>query len=485
MTCREIFDKIKTQTELHEQKLHHKMEESQSNLKNILKKIKNDMEKNAIYSDVNYNLFQSSTALSTEKKEVISLKHSKQNDKKLNNCLKNILFNEHKKVHLNKPKRRKLIINTRNIGKSIFNNDSKTKTPLLITKDSTNYFSSYDGYNIDPHRKLLKTYSVTSVNSFQLNGNDGLTHINKQNDKRNAKHLKTFSAKKANDIKNFKISKSEYFNISPIPSQQNCSSKTKKTSIFQRHSLSQRNNLQNKVSSKPVQIITHFPIENLNDIEYHHKIESPSFGESTNDEMNINTIHSNRKFLSNSKSGNNDENTSHSKRNETSCSSTIRSGKRPLIKRSSKQYFDLLNKIDILKQQTKFLEKKVASKNTTQLETLSESNIKKPKKSKSNKKMKVKHSQENLKPIYPTYEDYKMDESKVFDIANRANANNNFHADFNKEDNFGELIDNIIHKSFKARRCIQCESCVSLLSDGKSTVLCKNPHYKYDYIKSE
>ena len=52
MKCREIFDKMNEENKSHQEKLSQKIKESNNNLKDILKKIKVQMEKISNFSDL-------------------------------------------------------------------------------------------------------------------------------------------------------------------------------------------------------------------------------------------------------------------------------------------------------------------------------------------------------------------------------------------------------------------------------------------------
>ena len=97
MTCRDIFDKIKEENVMHEKILNQKIIESQTNLKNILQKIKAEMEKNAIFSDVNYDDYQATSIKTTESPKQTQIQETqsfKESGKKLANTLEKVLNHE-------------------------------------------------------------------------------------------------------------------------------------------------------------------------------------------------------------------------------------------------------------------------------------------------------------------------------------------------------------------------------------------------------
>lgn len=544
MTCRDIFDKIKEENVMHEKILNQKIIESQTNLKNILQKIKAEMEKNAIFSDVNYDDYQATSIKTTESQKQTQIQETqsiKESGKKLANTLEKVLNHEKRSrrnsAQLKRNKKRKIQPNnTRNTENKELEDNPKQKSPIHNTKDSTNYFTSREGNNSETNKNNSnsnKAYSVSTVQSLQFSRHLFTESSKKEevkenidNKDSNQKNIKSYSFRsQVRQQPMFQITKSSNFNISSTLShKQPLSVLSEQININDEN----KNPSSNREGSKYNyhRIIHNFPIENLEEMKFSKEdqssVEKVQTEETNQVDSYLNNIinkynHNNNNKSSTLQSANNyiDNSVNHFNKSSKICEynedipSNNKENKRtvsltPVIqsrnsstsinksrksinnKNLPKKYFDLLNKLDIIKKQNVYLQRKASlSKKTNKPIAFSPSKVIK-RDSNSSQINNVSQSlqiQETKKPIYSSYELYKIDEIQVMDKIDNIKVKENFSSDFTEKDYFGEFIDEIIQKSFKMRGCLHCKTCLALLSQGKPTSQCQRQHYKYEYIK--
>lgn len=162
MACKEIFDKLKEETNLQEEILNKKIKEGNENLKNILQKIKHEMEKISIYSSVNYEGFKTTNSTEEEKNQNNSPQpnpQTKEETTQANLPLAQSLMikkeDEPKKKTLhnliteNQKKRLKLNIKKKKIRLAFMNISDKDKLKT-----------------IDPKKEVEKSSVVNEINYF-------------------------------------------------------------------------------------------------------------------------------------------------------------------------------------------------------------------------------------------------------------------------------------------------------------------------------
>lgn len=178
MACKEIFDKLKEGTNLQEEILNKKIKEGNENLKNILQKIKHEMEKISIYSSVNYEGVKTTNITEEEKnqnnlpesvrqtKEEITppLAHSliiKKEDETKKKTIHNLIITDNQK------KRLKLNIKKKKIRLAFMNISDKDKIKTIDAKKEIEKSSVVNeiNYFISANNTKATTLSNNGINT--------------------------------------------------------------------------------------------------------------------------------------------------------------------------------------------------------------------------------------------------------------------------------------------------------------------------------
>ena len=163
MACKEIFDKLKEETNLQEEILNKKIKEGNENLKNILQKIKHEMEKISIYSSVNYEGVKTTNITEEEKNQ--------------NNLPESVQQTKEDITQVNLPLAQSLIITKedetkkKTVHKLIITDNQKKRLKLNIKKKKIRLafmnFSDKDKIKtIDEKKEIEKSSVVNEINYF-------------------------------------------------------------------------------------------------------------------------------------------------------------------------------------------------------------------------------------------------------------------------------------------------------------------------------
>ena len=156
--------------------------------------------------------------------------------------------------------------------------------------------------------------------------------------------------------------------------------------------------------------------------------------------------------------------------------------------KNNKEFFELKTEIELLKLEKNNLK--------TERDELLKNNISKNKMMKINKKKILKTENisktiENLQSENFIEEQRKadlkfekklMEEDNLFKNINKNRNYNNLSQDslLKSHDSFGDYVDTIIQQSYKLYTTRKCDTCIRLLSQGKSTSLCPKFHHKFN-----
>ena len=137
------------------------------------------------------------------------------------------------------------------------------------------------------------------------------------------------------------------------------------------------------------------------------------------------------------------------------------------ITMAQKEFLQLKNEIDLLKKEKEFIKnsiEKTGYNKPVDLQKIEKKNqmIKNALKKKGN------------------YEQVKQYEDKVMESINK----HDFYFEDNKDD-FGKYVDDIINRSLKAYKYRHCNNCSRLLTNGKSCGFCHKKHHLYRYQTSK
>lgn len=190
MACKEMFEKMREESKMHEELLNQKIKEGNDKLKGILQKIKHEMEKISIYSTTNYEAL--SISQEEEKKEMAhqdNLKVSKE---------KEICVCNSPKPFLTKEKKKRLKMNIKkNLRLAIINKEAKVKRDSLKKEKK-----------IPPPSLIVNeiNYCITSHN----NTNENNSHSNTASTIHNSNNIKNSSKKRfKSKRKPIKVNKEE------------------------------------------------------------------------------------------------------------------------------------------------------------------------------------------------------------------------------------------------------------------------------------
>lgn len=176
MACKEMFEKMREESKMHEELLNQKIKEGNDKLKGILQKIKHEMEKISIYSTTNYEALP--IQKEEEKKEMPhqdTLKVSKE---------KEICVCNSSKPFLSKDKKKKLKMNIKkNLRLAIINKEAKIKRDSLKKEKK-----------IPPPSLIVNeiNYCITSHN----NTNENNSHSNTASTIHHSNNMKNSSRKR-------------------------------------------------------------------------------------------------------------------------------------------------------------------------------------------------------------------------------------------------------------------------------------------------
>ena len=199
MKCREIFDKMNEENKSHQEKLSQKIKESNNNLKDILKKIKVQMEKisnlsdlddyedgrsytETTYSDINANHIDLQTIHVNELK---ILSQEKKNEKIIEELSNDKITEESVKEDL---------ISYEKDEESIYHQNKNLKKIILnvLNADMKQYLNS----------KIKNIGKLNQNNLKKYSQEDSFKNIENNLDKSNEKEIKKYTNKKYNDSEN-------------------------------------------------------------------------------------------------------------------------------------------------------------------------------------------------------------------------------------------------------------------------------------------
>ena len=492
MESREIFLKMREDNKKQEEELAKKIMEGNENLRNTLARIKKDMEKISIHSNVNYDSFDPNNI---EKKEI---KYNSIPNNKSNYINYHNYHSNNSKENLEEIKEEKVT----NLYGNLSPNLKQESTELTAERSLSKYYKESPlSYN----QKLSEgsitenfNFSKGSVDNFteqnpinkipnQRAIMNSTTHMPENNLKNFHKHLKNNKKINSYEESNLKLSRdsNRYYDedlenqiINDNNSNNNINNVQSSTEDIVNTSQEQFNqtNKGNYNTVNHTQDLSNYNINNEKNTTSTF-YQGDILNNNKNSKKHLNSYNNLTEFENNNYNQNSNKNNINYYRKEPLDHEGFISYKKPIenepktlekISMAQKEYFELKNQIDLLKKEKDFIKNSI--ENTGYKKPV---NIKKIEKQK-------KMEEEALKKM-DNYQDIKTYEDKVMENLNK----NVFYFDLGNKDDFGNYVDQVINRSLKAYKYRHCHNCSRLLTNGKSCSFCQKKHHLYRYTQKK
>ena len=492
MDSKEIFFKMREDNKRQEEELAKKIMDGNENLRNTLARIKRDMEKISIHSNVNYDTFQPQNYNNNE----INYNTFQYN----NNEYDNYKFGNNNQENINENKEVKEDNNSNYTHQykqesTEFTYDKSTSKYIRDSPNSNNYKLSEPSItdNVSPKEPVEKTIEKSPIQNKIINQRaimNSTSHMpeenlrnqnikidinpltnqnygNLNNEDSYLKQSKTVDSNKNDvDLENQII----YNNNNYYKNNINVQSSNEDIVNSSQEQFNQTNK-GNYNTFNHTQDLSNYNINN-------EKNTTSTFykGDNIINDKNINQYNSNNNLV-------NDENINfYNNIQKTNDNYVNEYRKIPLkndhfisykkeieepktlekITMAQKEYIELKNEIDLLKKEKEFIKnsiEKTCYNKPVDLKKIEKKNqmVKNALKKKGN------------------YEQVKNYEDKVMESINK----HEFYFEDNNNDDFGKYVDNIINRSLNAYKYRHCNNCSRLLTNGKSCGFCKKKHHLY------
>ena len=492
MDSKEIFFKMREDNKRQEEELAKKIMDGNENLRNTLAKIKRDMEKISIHSNVNYDTFQPQNYNNNE----INYNTFQYN----NNQYDNYKFGNNNQENLNEIKEVKEENNSNYTHQykqesTEFTYDKSTSKYIRDSPTSYNYKLSEASItdNVSPKEPVEKTIEKSPIQNkiidqraimnstshmpqenlrnqnikFDINPLTNQNYGNLNNEDSYLKQSKTVDSNK-NDVD---LENQIIYNNNNNYYKNNINVQSSNEDIV--NSSQEQFNQTNKGNYNTFNHTQDLSNYNINN----EKNTTSTFykGDNIINDKNINQYNSNNNLV-------NDENINfYNNIQKTNDNYVNEYRKIPLkndhfisykkeveepktlekITMAQKEYIELKNEIDLLKKEKEFIKN-----------TIEKTGYNKPV---DLKKIEKKNQMvKNALKKKGNYEQVKNYEDKVMESINK----HEFYFEDNNDD-FGKYVDNIINRSLNAYKYRHCNNCSRLLTNGKSCGFCKKKHHLY------
>jgi hypothetical protein len=492
MESREIFLKMREDNKKQEEELAKKIMEGNENLRNTLARIKKDMEKISIHSNVNYDSFDPNNI---EKKEI---KYNSIPNNKSNYINYHNYHSNNSKENLEEIKEEKVA----NLYGNLSPNLKQESTELTVERSLSKYYKesplSYNHKLSEGSITENFNFSKGSVDKFteqnpinkipnQRAIMNSTTHMPENNLKNFHKYLKNNKKINSYEEPNLKLSRdsNRYYDedlenqiINDNNSNNNINNIQSSTEDIVNTSKEQFNqtNKGNYNTVNHTQDLSNYNINNEKNTTSTF-YQGDILNNNKNSKKHLNSNNNLTEFENNNYNQNSNKNNINYYRKEPLDHEGFISYKKPIenepktlekISMAQKEYFELKNQIDLLKKEKDFIKNSI--ENTGYKKPV---NIKKIEKQK-------KMEEEALKKM-DNYQDIKTFEDKVMENLNK----NVFYFDLGNKDDFGNYVDQVINRSLKAYKYRHCHNCSRLLTNGKSCSFCQKKHHLYRYTQKK
>jgi len=498
MDSKEIFFKMREDNKKQEEELAKKIMDGNENLRNTLAKIKRDMEKISIHSNVNYDSFQPQNYDNNEINYVTFQYNNNQYD--------NYQFGNNNQGNLNDIKEVKEENNsnyTPNYKQESteFTYDKSTSKFIRDSPNSHNYKLSEgsltDNNTISQKEIIDKNNEKIPINNKIINQRtimNSTSHIPDEN-LRNQKikiDIKPNINKNYGNINNedsyLKQSKTVDSNKNDVDLENQIIYNNNSNSNFYKNNINVQSSNEDIVNSSQEQFNqtnkgnynTFNHTQDLSNYNINNEKNTTSTfyqGEKIINGNKINQYNSNNNLINNENINynNNIENPNENYVNEyrkiplkndhfISYKKEVEKPKtNEKITMAQKEFMDLKNEIDLLKKEKEFIKNSIEKTGYNKPVDL--------------KKIERKNQMvKNALKKKGNYEQVKNYENRLMESLNKNDFY--FDDDYNKDD-FGKYVDNIINRSLKAYKYRHCNNCSRLLTNGKSCGFCKKKHHLY------